>query len=356
MRRWNVVLRRTRRWDAETVVEASNEKEAVDRAWAAQQAGRLAEYSAYTTSLTVRPRTSCCLKITRRSVPQSRGADQDWRKNIMTSLRNYQACGVARIKAGLERGMRRICYVAPTASGKTVVVTAFVRDLVADGRRIVVFAHRQEIITQLCEALAAEGIVFGIIAAGHDENPMAPVQIAMAQTLVRRLDRLSDVEFFVIDECFPAGTLIDGIPIERLRVGDHVRSFNHETGIIEWRRVTHVFRSRPTAMVTVHLCDGRAITCTANHPFYTRCGYIAAAALSSSSEVFNGIQQEQDSHSSLHRLQDIGDVRGQSEVGASSQRSRLLLGQMPRQLGSASVIGDDESDQQEIRCAYRDFL
>ena len=39
-----------------------------------------------------------------------------------------------------------------------------------------------------------------IIAAGYPENPDAPLQIAMVQTLVRRLDRLRNVSLSIVDE------------------------------------------------------------------------------------------------------------------------------------------------------------
>jgi superfamily II DNA or RNA helicase len=105
-------------------------------------------------------------------------------------LRYYQKRDLADIWALFQQGCRRVCYVAPTASGKTVVIVSFTAWLAAKGYRFVIVVHRQELVDQTCEALAAAGLAVGVIESGYDENPDAPVQVAMAQTLVRRLDRL----------------------------------------------------------------------------------------------------------------------------------------------------------------------
>ena len=107
-------------------------------------------------------------------------------------LRPYQEKGIADIRALFVQGKQRVCYAAPTGSGKTVLFchAAQRRSSTVNAPSFIV--HRQELVEQTCEALAAEGIPFGVIAAGYPENPDAPMQVAMAQTLVRRLDRLRE--------------------------------------------------------------------------------------------------------------------------------------------------------------------
>jgi superfamily II DNA or RNA helicase len=68
-------------------------------------------------------------------------------------------------------------------------------------QRVAIIVHRQELIEQTCEALADEGIKYGVIAAGYPENADAPVLVCMAQTLANRLDRLVGVQFLILDEC-----------------------------------------------------------------------------------------------------------------------------------------------------------
>ncbi|MEI6746054.1 MAG: N-6 DNA methylase, partial [Methylococcaceae bacterium] len=90
------------------------------------------------------------------------------------------------------------------------------------------------------------------------------------------------IDSIVYDEghCFPAGTLVDGIPIEKIKVGDFVRSFNHITGEIELSVVTNTMHRLPDVLVRVNLDDGTSIVCTHDHPFFVpNVGYVPAVFL-----------------------------------------------------------------------------
>jgi superfamily II DNA or RNA helicase len=118
----------------------------------------------------------------------------------MIVLRPYQDKGIADIRSLFQKGYRKVCYVAPTASGKTVLFCHLAHKITAAGQRIAVIVHRQELVDQTCKALTAEGLEFGIIAAGYPEQPNAPVLVTMAQTLVNRLDRLTGIAYLIVDE------------------------------------------------------------------------------------------------------------------------------------------------------------
>jgi len=70
----------------------------------------------------------------------------------------------------------------------------------------------------------------------------------------------------VYDECFPAGTLVGGRPIETVREGDLVPSYDEQGGQVVYRRVVHTFKRRARTLVRVH-AGGRSVVCTPNHPF-----------------------------------------------------------------------------------------
>ena len=80
----------------------------------------------------------------------------------------------------------------------------------------------------------------------------------------------------VIDQCFPAGTPVDGRPIETIRPGDIVSCVDHTTGAAVRRQVLRTFEKRHAAMVTLRA--GKVVlTCTDNHPILVAGrGYIAA--------------------------------------------------------------------------------
>jgi superfamily II DNA or RNA helicase len=126
-----------------------------------------------------------------------------WRqvdRRVMKLLRPYQERGVADIRQAFGRGISRICYQAPTGSGKTVLFAYIVAGAMARGNRVIIFGHRDEIVRQISAALLELDVTHGIVAAGYDETP-APVQIANVATLVRRLDRVKAPDLLVVDEC-----------------------------------------------------------------------------------------------------------------------------------------------------------
>src|SRR5882672_761833 len=116
-------------------------------------------------------------------------------------LRDYQTDLIARTRAALGRGVRRILLVAPCGAGKTVMMAEMVRSAVAKGRRVHLWAHRRELIDQAATTfIEAADIHTGIIAAGYPSSPLAPVQICSVQTLARRADRVTVPDIIVIDE------------------------------------------------------------------------------------------------------------------------------------------------------------
>src|SRR5258705_11087525 len=121
------------------------------------------------------------------------------------TLRPYQIAVVARLEAEVAAGRRRIVLVAPTGSGKTVIAGAVVADAVARGDRVIVLAHRRELIQQASAKLYAVGVDHGILQAGFPTRPGEGVQVASVQTLHARAVRTSKIELppadlVVVDE------------------------------------------------------------------------------------------------------------------------------------------------------------
>jgi superfamily II DNA or RNA helicase len=249
-------------------------------------------------------------------------------------LREYQEQGVAALRAVYASGKRAPVFCLPTGGGKTLVSVAIITGALKLGRRVLFNAHREELIQQTADKLRAAGITnLRMIQAGRD-GAAAPVTVASVQTLTRYEDaELPEADLVIFDECFPAGTMIDGRPIETIRAGDLVRSFNHDTQRVELRRVKRLFCSRPKALVTVHLDDGRAITCTAGHPFFDGDGYTPAVNLKPGDAVYGASVH-------LHRM--LGDVHAPSLDGRDGRSARVLGGV---QEGSASAPREASGDR-----------
>jgi hypothetical protein len=107
-------------------------------------------------------------------------------------------------------------------------------------------------------------------------SPRLGRRVALADWVVRKHPRL--FQFFILDECFPAGTRVSGRPIEDVRPGDLVDAFDERTGRVERRAVRRLFVSRPRMMVRVWV-GGVPVVCTAGHPFFTARGWVPALDL-----------------------------------------------------------------------------
>ena len=140
----------------------------------------------------------------------------------MTELRIYQEKVIEDFNREVAAGKRRIIVVAATGSGKTIIAAAIIKVAVANRKRVLVLAHRREIIAQTSQKLQAHGIPHGIIQAGVSERPLENVQVASIQTLHARAVRsdrmqLPDVDVLIIDEAHhtPAASyraIIDAYP------------------------------------------------------------------------------------------------------------------------------------------------
>ncbi len=105
------------------------------------------------------------------------------------------------MKHVLEHPKRSILIQSPVATGKTDIYAELARVWVARGKRVLVLAHREELIIQGVERLEARGLATSTIRANmrHLEDPKARVQVASVQTLCRR-DNLPKADVIIVDE------------------------------------------------------------------------------------------------------------------------------------------------------------
>jgi DNA repair protein RadD len=107
------------------------------------------------------------------------------------ALHQFQCEAVEQIEREIAHGHRKLIYVAPTGSGKTVVAAEITRRAADRHQRVLFLAHRREIIDQTSRKLAANGIplgMHGIVLAGRERDlrPQAMVQVASIDTLLAR--------------------------------------------------------------------------------------------------------------------------------------------------------------------------
>jgi superfamily II DNA or RNA helicase len=148
-------------------------------------------------------------------------------------------------------------------------------DIAKHFKRTLFIAHREELIHQAYNDLDRIMPMNVGIVKGKTFEIDKRVVVASVQTLYNRLDRIDPNSFdhVIVDECFPAGTLIDKKPIENYKPGDIIDSFNHNTNQIEKKKILRSIKNPAPNK----LYDFGEFSCTANHPiFIVGIGYCTA--------------------------------------------------------------------------------
>lgn len=241
-------------------------------------------------------------------------------------LRPYQReC----IEALPERGAFLIQMA--TGLGKSLVMSRVPRR-----GRLLILSHRDELVRQPAKYYSCS---FGIEQAKEHSNGEEVVS-ASVQSLVRRLHRFSPADFDVVavDECFPAGTKVDGRNIEDIRPGDWVMSFDHESDTAEKRKVLSCFKRKLSGDLAV--INGELV-CTANHPVFsvTRGGYVDAGKLERGECILR-----------LLRREDSAGISDEGTVGrAQTKGACLLFYGVREELLQKDFVRDGKKNEQKIR-------
>lgn len=188
------------------------------------------------------------------------------------TLRDYQADVVQQIRQAYRDGCRAPLLQLSTGGGKTAVYCHLAEKAMAKGKNILILVHRRELLLQNSDMLDIMNVPHGLIAPGFTRNG-SRVQVGSVQTVRNRLDQIAKPDLIIVDECFVAGTLVDGRPIETLKVGDYVTSYNHKTNSLEKKKIIRTFVTNRDGhnWDTVSLETqffGLKITCTSNHPIF----------------------------------------------------------------------------------------
>ncbi|MGG6242562.1 DEAD/DEAH box helicase [Nodosilinea sp. AN01ver1] len=118
----------------------------------------------------------------------------------LPQLRDYQEQAIADVQAAFTR-TDRVLLQMPTGAGKTITFARLARLAVAAGQRVLIIAHREELLSQASDKLHREtGLTPGLIQGGRKADYTASLQVAGIQSLTRRLAYLQPPDLIVIDE------------------------------------------------------------------------------------------------------------------------------------------------------------
>jgi DNA repair protein RadD len=224
------------------------------------------------------------------AIPQSPTATAS---HPSVDLRSYQHDFVHKVRIEYRNGHKAVLLVAATGAGKTVVFSYIAKSAAAKGSRVLILAHRDQLIKQASRKLTDNGVQHGIIMAGFTPNARRLVQVASVQTLVRRVEKMKAAgvgfDLIVIDECLRGDALIDTdvgtIKIENVPTSGAsiVRSFDGSEDV--WVPI-EAFEGKGTRDTLLVKYAGGEIVCTNNHLFYTKSGWKRADQLTPADCLF----------------------------------------------------------------------
>jgi len=118
----------------------------------------------------------------------------------------HQEKSINKILQKLETDSR-LLYCLPTGGGKTAVFSFLSKQFIKQtGKKVLIVAHREELINQTVTTLRTIGVtVETVIAQKKSLNHLSNAYVAMIQTLKKRLQNddsfLKDVGLIIVDEC-----------------------------------------------------------------------------------------------------------------------------------------------------------
>lgn len=125
----------------------------------------------------------------------------------MIDLYDYQQVAVGEVQAVYAAGFNAPLLVLPTGGGKTVCFTYITSEAQKEDWRVLLMAHRRELVSQISKAMKDWGVPHGVIQP-NAKPTNHPVQVGMVQTLANRvkLDKTGRFRFdlVIVDECHHA--------------------------------------------------------------------------------------------------------------------------------------------------------
>lgn len=140
----------------------------------------------------------------------------------MVQLRDYQEAAVQAVRDSFRAGNKRTLLVSPTGSGKTVIFSYIAAGMARNNKRILIVAHRRELLKQISGALKKVGVTHAVLSGGSLGVPTTNVVVASVFTLVRRMKMMKPFDVIIGDEAHHFtpqsswGKVVAGFPTARV--------------------------------------------------------------------------------------------------------------------------------------------
>lgn len=242
-------------------------------------------------------------------------------------LRYYQTDSVQATYNHLRTKRTNPCVVIPTAGGKSWCIGQIASDVVTQwGGRCLVIAGTKELLEQNAAKVKAisPDLDVGLYSAGLDKYESdKPVVVGGIQSLYNKAEILGHRDICIIDECFPADTMISTpkgqVPISSARIGMPVHNAIG-VGIVQ-----AVSARKADKLIELELNNGTVIRCTPNHPLFADGEWRCAGVLELGSRLYG--------------IEDVCNMRTRFQAeGVYGERSTEANGETA--LGTTEILFD----------------
>ncbi len=125
-------------------------------------------------------------------------------------LRKYQEDVKSKIRESFRKGNQSVMLQLPTGAGKTVSFVNIAKDVIDNGKKVLILVHRLELINQTFDKCLRHHMQVSVIHSSHVYKKYCPLQIASVATLANRVRGKKsktlpeNVDLIIIDEAHHA--------------------------------------------------------------------------------------------------------------------------------------------------------
>ena len=255
------------------------------------------------------------------------------------------------------------CTAIAGGGGKTLMMADVNRLLIQNhDARILNITHSWKLIQQnrakFIKHLPQYKDIVGVNCAGlHMRDYDHQVIFASIQSTfdkAKALTKSGNIQIVQVDECFPSGTLIDGKPIETIKVNDLVTAWDENTKGFFKKKVTYCFKNKvPSTLVRITAGNNELVS-TINHPILTDRGWVSGGNLNFTDKIAIEVDNAKENilgrdHIDMLCMQE----RVQTEISSSIQKLEkqeegVLLNGVQLDFQKSPFLQNDGKNQQEI--------
>lgn len=268
----------------------------------------------------------------------------------MITLRDYQRAAIDSIKGKWAESKDPTICVLPTGGGKTAVFLSLLHEMLkGTNDRAMIIAHRLELIDQPIKRMIdyypeweeKMGMVMGEHNDVNRQIVVATVQTVRSKKRMAEIQAYGPIKYLVVDECFPAGTLVDNKPIETIKIGDVVTSWDEDTKTFAPKKVIGIFKKQsPDELYKIN----NSVVCTGNHPFFTDRGWVKAENLKTGDYLY-----VKNDGCNMSRMQfGVCCNRQVENIKSKKQKTCILFKKMHKKSDEKYFIENNGGDKLEI--------